>query len=84
MIVVRDPGSGFDDRQVPHPLTPENILKPSGRGIFLINELMDEVAYADGGRELQMRKRRDLADAASGGAPRNTKATIAGAPSGSS
>jgi anti-sigma regulatory factor (Ser/Thr protein kinase) len=33
------------------------VLKPSGRGIFLINELMDDVAFADGGRELQMRKR---------------------------
>jgi len=32
-------------------------LKPSGRGIFLINQLMDEVAFKDGGREVQMRKR---------------------------
>jgi anti-sigma regulatory factor (Ser/Thr protein kinase) len=60
MIVVRDPGTGFDARQVPHPLKPENMLKPSGRGVYLINELMDEVAYADGGRELQMRKRREV------------------------
>jgi anti-sigma regulatory factor (Ser/Thr protein kinase) len=58
MIVVRDPGAGFDPKTVPDPLAPENVLKPSGRGIFLINELMDEVAFADGGRELQMRKRR--------------------------
>jgi anti-sigma regulatory factor (Ser/Thr protein kinase) len=58
VIVVRDPGAGFDARAVPDPRAPENMLKPSGRGIFLINELMDEVAYADGGRELQMRKRR--------------------------
>jgi anti-sigma regulatory factor (Ser/Thr protein kinase) len=58
VIVVRDPGTGFDPNAVPNPLAAENVLKPSGRGIFLINELMDEVAYADGGRELQMRKRR--------------------------
>ena len=57
-IVVRDPGKGFDPGAVPDPLAPENVLKPSGRGIFLINELMDEVAFADGGRELQMRKRK--------------------------
>jgi anti-sigma regulatory factor (Ser/Thr protein kinase) len=57
VIVVRDPGTGFDPANVPDPLTDENILKPSGRGIFLINELMDEVAFADGGREVQMRKR---------------------------
>jgi anti-sigma regulatory factor (Ser/Thr protein kinase) len=58
-IVVRDPGSGFDAASVADPLAPENVLKPGGRGIFLINQLMDEVAFKDGGRELQMRKRRD-------------------------
>ena len=57
LIVVRDPGSGFDATTVPNPLAGENVLKSSGRGIFLINQLMDEVAFKDGGRELQMRKR---------------------------
>jgi anti-sigma regulatory factor (Ser/Thr protein kinase) len=59
LIVVRDPGDGFDERAVANPLDEANMLKPSGRGIFLINELMDEVAFRDGGREVQMRKRRD-------------------------
>jgi anti-sigma regulatory factor (Ser/Thr protein kinase) len=59
VIVVRDPGDGFDPAKVPHPLETENKLKPSGRGVFLINQLMDEVAFADGGREVQMKKRRD-------------------------
>jgi len=59
MIVVRDPGSGFDDHSVPNPLSPENIMKSSGRGIFLINQLMDEVEFSEGGRAVQMRKRRD-------------------------
>jgi anti-sigma regulatory factor (Ser/Thr protein kinase) len=59
IIVVRDPGPGFDHATVPNPLDPANMLKPSGRGIFLINGLMDEVGFRDGGRELQMRKRRD-------------------------
>lgn len=58
MIVVRDPGQGFDASAVANPLDAANILKPSGRGIFLINGLMDEVGFRDGGRELQMRKRR--------------------------
>jgi serine/threonine-protein kinase RsbW len=57
-IVVRDPGSGFDHTSVPNPLEPGNELKPSGRGIFLINGLMDQVGFADGGREVQMRKQR--------------------------
>ena len=57
LIVVRDPGAGFDATLVPDPLAADNVLKSSGRGIFLINQLMDEVAFKDGGRELQMRKR---------------------------
>jgi anti-sigma regulatory factor (Ser/Thr protein kinase) len=58
IITVRDPGQGFDPTGVANPLAPENMLKPSGRGIFLINGLMDDVHYADGGRELQMKKRK--------------------------
>jgi serine/threonine-protein kinase RsbW len=58
IITVRDPGPGFDPTCVANPLAPENILKPSGRGIFLINGLMDEVQFADGGRALQMKKRK--------------------------
>jgi|SRR3954447_5875525 len=58
MVVVRDPGAGFDHTALANPLDPENMLKPSGRGIFLINGLMDRVGFADGGRELQMRKRK--------------------------
>ncbi len=57
LIVVRDPGSGFDATALPNPLEGDNVLKPGGRGVFLINQLMDEVAFADGGREVQMRKR---------------------------
>lgn len=59
VIVVRDPGPGFDPAKVPNPLEAENMMKSSGRGVFLINQLMDEVAFGDGGREVQMRKRKD-------------------------
>jgi anti-sigma regulatory factor (Ser/Thr protein kinase) len=65
-VVVRDPGDGFDTQVVADPLHPENVLKTGGRGIFLINQLMDEVGFSDGGRELQMRKRRGTADGAAG------------------
>ena len=58
VITVRDPGTGFDPHAVADPLAPENVLKPSGRGIFLINGLMDDVEFADGGRELRMRKKK--------------------------
>ncbi len=57
LVVVRDPGQGFDLDAVPDPRAREGLMKTSGRGIFLINEFMDEVKYEDGGRELQMRRR---------------------------
>jgi len=56
MIVVRDPGTGFDLNKVPNPLEGNNLFKGSGRGVFLINELMDTVEYEDGGRMVKMRK----------------------------
>jgi anti-sigma regulatory factor (Ser/Thr protein kinase) len=56
VIVIRDPGTGFDMNAVPDPLAGDNVFKPSGRGIYLINRLMDEVHFADEGREIRMRK----------------------------
>ena len=61
VIVIRDPGPGFALASIPDPMAPQNIFKTSGRGVFLINELMDEVGFRDGGREVEMRKRRDVA-----------------------
>ena len=58
VIVVRDPGAGFDPRAIADPLDFANIRKPSCRGIFLINELMDHVQFPHGGREIQMRKKK--------------------------
>lgn len=56
VIVVRDPGAGFDLNKVPNPLEGNNLFKGSGRGVFLINELMDTVEYEDGGRMVKMKK----------------------------
>lgn len=58
LIVVRDPGPGFDPSQVPSPVEGEQIFKDRGRGIFLINQLMDEVQFTRGGTEIRMRMRR--------------------------
>jgi serine/threonine-protein kinase RsbW len=44
-VTVRDQGKGFDIASVPDPLAPENLLKQSGRGIFLIRNYMDEVHF---------------------------------------
>jgi serine/threonine-protein kinase RsbW len=60
MIRVRDQGSGFDPETVANPLAPENLLKSSGRGIFLIRSFMDDVQLQrapEGGMEIRMTKR---------------------------
>ena len=44
-IQVADEGEGFDPSSVPDPLSPEGLLKPSGRGIFLMRAIMDEVHF---------------------------------------
>lgn len=44
-IQVADEGEGFDATEVPDPLSPEGLLKPSGRGIFLMRAIMDEVHF---------------------------------------
>lgn len=61
VIVIRDPGPGFDTNTVPDPMAAENMFKTSGRGVYLINQLMDEVGFRDGGREVHMRKRAETA-----------------------
>jgi serine/threonine-protein kinase RsbW len=58
VIVVRDPGPGFDVKGVANPLEGANLFKPGGRGVFLINQLMDTVEFTDAGRQVTMRKRR--------------------------
>ena len=57
LIIVRDPGTGFDPLNVGSPLVAENILSDHGRGIFLMNMLMDEVRWERGGTEIHLRKR---------------------------
>lgn len=58
VLVVRDPGTGFEPSKVDDPLDPKNLLRSRGRGVFLINQLMDSVDFADRGRQVEMRKRR--------------------------
>jgi len=42
-VRVADEGEGFDYEDVPDPLAPENLLRSSGRGIFLMRSFMDEL-----------------------------------------
>ena len=62
VIVVRDPGTGFNPDSVPSPVVGENIYADGGRGIFLINQLMDEVRFEKNGTEIWMIKGRSKPD----------------------
>jgi len=57
LIVVRDPGTGFKPGEVPDPLQGESVYSDHGRGIFLINQLMDEVKFLKNGTEIHMIKK---------------------------
>lgn len=57
LIIVRDPGEGFDPRSIPSCTVGENVYSNHGRGIFLINQLMDEVQFRKNGTEIHMVKR---------------------------
>ena len=59
IVTVIDEGRGFIPEEVPDPLAPENLLKQSGRGIFLMRAFMDEVRFRklEPGTEITMIKR---------------------------
>jgi serine/threonine-protein kinase RsbW len=57
LVVVRDPGPGFDPAALPSPTVGQNLYRHHGRGIYLISQLMDEVSFGKGGTEIRMRKR---------------------------
>ena len=57
LIMVRDPGKGFDPAAIHSPVVGENVYSEHGRGIYLINELMDQVDIRRGGTEIVMQKR---------------------------
>ncbi|MBM4067505.1 MAG: ATP-binding protein [Planctomycetes bacterium] len=51
-----DEGPGFKPEQVPDPLAPENLERPSGRGVFLIRHYMTWVKFNDRGNRLTLGK----------------------------
>ena len=58
-VYVRDRGEGFDPDGLPNPLDPDNLLNPTGRGIFYMRTFMDEVEYSthpEGGVIVRMTK----------------------------
>ena len=57
LIVVRDPGLGFSPEAISPCTVGENVYSNHGRGIFLINQLMDKVEFRKNGTEIHMVKR---------------------------
>lgn len=58
VMTIADQGNGLDPDSLPDPLAPENLMRGTGRGIFLIRSFMDEVRFRqlDPGTELTMIK----------------------------
>lgn len=54
IIEVSDEGEGFNPGDVPDPLAAENLLKTSGRGVFLMEEYADKAEYLDEGNRLRL------------------------------
>tara|TARA_B100001939_G_C16560698_1_gene454258 strand:- start:160 stop:576 length:417 start_codon:yes stop_codon:yes gene_type:complete len=54
-FTVFDEGNGFDFNDLPDPTSPENLEKPQGRGIFLMNHLADEVNFIENGNVVQLK-----------------------------
>ncbi|MEX1136125.1 MAG: ATP-binding protein [Balneolales bacterium] len=53
-ILIEDEGEGFTPSRLPNPLAEENVLKISGRGVYLMNQFCDKVKYSDKGNLLTL------------------------------
>ena len=58
-FVIQDGGTGFDLTKLLDPTDPENLNRPSGRGVMLMHAFMDEVQYNEQGNQVTLRKRRN-------------------------
>jgi len=57
LVEVQDEGEGFDPSNLPDPTQKENLLRESGRGIYLMRNIADEVLFHQGGRCVELRFR---------------------------
>jgi len=53
-FTIEDEGAGFQYDNLPDPTAPENLEKPSGRGIFLMKNLCDEVKFEKEGKRVEL------------------------------
>ncbi len=54
VIKVKDEGKGFNPSVIPNPIHEDNLLRESGRGVFLMHQLMDKVGFNTNGNEVTM------------------------------
>ena len=55
VCIIRDEGPGFSPEAIPDPLAPENLERPSGRGLLMIRKFMDAIEHNQQGNEIVMR-----------------------------
>jgi len=53
-LIIADQGKGFDFTNVPDPTIPENIENISGRGVFLMKRLADNLIFNDIGTQVEL------------------------------
>ena len=56
IIEVEDEGAGFDPGKMPDPTIEENIMKGSGRGIYIVRKLIDKMEFNDKGNKVRLTK----------------------------
>lgn len=59
IVEIEDEGPGFDPESVPDPTAPENLERPSGRGLLLMRAYMSECHFLGGGNVCRMRRIRE-------------------------
>ncbi len=53
-FTVSDEGAGFDYLNIPDPTDPDNLEKPTGRGVFLMKHLADQIIFSDNGKVVEL------------------------------
>jgi serine/threonine-protein kinase RsbW len=53
-FVITDQGKGFDYYNLPDPTAPENLEKPTGRGVFLMKHLTDQIIFSNNGSSVEL------------------------------
>lgn len=53
-FTISDEGHGFDYLNLPDPTDPENLEKPTGRGVFLMKHLADQIIFSENGRVVEL------------------------------